>query len=57
MRMTTFTLLGQLCAFNPEEETISAYLKRTNIFFEANRIEKDKQKVTLFLNAIGAKTY
>ena len=49
-------LLGQLSAFNQEEETISAYLERTNIFFEANKIE-DKQKVTLFLNAIGAKTY
>ena len=50
-------LLGQLSAFNQEEETISAYLERTNIFFEANKIEEDKQKVTLFLNAIGAKTY
>ena len=50
-------LLGQLSAFNQEEETISAYLERTNIFFEANKIEEDKQKVTLFLTAIGAKTY
>ena len=50
-------LLGQLCAFNPEEETISAYLERTNIFFAANKIEEDKHKVTLFLNVIDAKTY
>ena len=39
------------------QETISAYLERTNIFFKANKIEEDKQKLTLFLNAIGAKTY
>ena len=45
-RMTTCgatTLLGQLAAFNQEEETISAYLERTNIFFEANKIEEDKR--------------
>ena len=45
--------LGQLAAFQPEEETISAYLERTNIFFEANEITTDKRKVTVFLNAIG----
>ena len=49
--------LGQLPSFNPEEETTSAYLERTIIFFEANKIEDDKQRITLFLNAIGAKTY
>ena len=56
MRMST-PLLGQLSSFNPEEETISAYLERTNSFFEANKIEEDKQRVTLFFNAIGAKIY
>ena len=51
------TPFGQLLPFKPEEETISAYLERTNIFFQANKIEEDKQKVTLFLNAVGAKMY
>ena len=49
--------LGQLASFQPEEETISAYLERTNIFFQANEITEDKRKVTVFLNAIGARTY
>ena len=51
------TYLGQLAAFQPEEETISVYLERTNIFFEANEITVDKRKVTVFLNAIGPRTY
>ena len=46
-RMTT-PLLGQLFPFKPEEETISTYLERTNIFFQANKIEDDKQKLKLF---------
>ena len=57
MAVTVAPLLGQLSSFNPEEEIISTYLERTNIFFAANKIEDDKQKVTLFLNAIDAKTY
>ena len=40
-----------------KRRTISAYSERTNIFFEANKIEEDKQRVTLFFNAIGAKIY
>ena len=51
------TYLGQLAEFQPEEETISVYIERTNIFFEANEITADKRKVTVFLNAIGPKTY
>ena len=47
----------QLTSFQPEEETILAYLERTNIFFQANKITEDKRKVTVFLNAIGARTY
>jgi len=42
--MSVAPLLGP---FNPEEEIISAYLERTNIFFAANKIEEDKQRVTL----------
>ena len=48
--------LGQLASFQPEVETISAYMERTNNFFQANEITEDKRKVyvTVFLNAIGA---
>ena len=49
--------LGKLAAFQPKEETISVYLERTYIFFEANKIITDKHKVTVFLNAIGPRTY
>jgi len=49
--------LAQLSAFQFEEETISAYLKRTHIFFQVNEITEDKHKATVILNAIGAKTY
>jgi len=49
--------LGQLSAFEFEEETISAYLERTHIFFQVNKITEDKCYVTVFLNAIGAKMY
>ena len=49
--------LRQLVSFQPEEETISVYLERTNIFFQANKITEDQCKVTVFLNPIGARTY
>ena len=49
--------LGQLSAFQQDSDTISAYLERVQIFFNANGIEEDKQKVAIFLNAIGARTY
>ena len=49
--------LGQLSAFQQDSDTISAYLERVQIFFNANGIEEDKQKVAIFLNAVGARTY
>ena len=47
---------GQLSQFNSEQETLSAYLERVDIFFQANNIAEKKQ-VGIFLSLIGAKTY
>lgn len=48
---------GQLSNFQQDSDTISAYLECVQIFFNANGIEEDKQKVPIFLNAVGAWTY
>ena len=50
-------IFGQLSFFHSEEETITAYLERTEIFFQANEITEDKCKVPIFLHVIGPKTY
>ena len=55
--MAAKQFLGQLSEFQQDSETISAYLERVQIFFNANGIEEDKQKVPIFLNAVGAQTY
>ena len=55
--MATKQYLGQLSAFQQESDIISAYLERVQIFFDANGIKEDKEKVPVFLNAVGAQTY
>ena len=47
---------GQLSQFDSEQETLSAYLERVDIFFQANNIAEEKQ-VGIFLSLIRAKTY
>ena len=47
---------GQLSQFEADQETMSAYLKRVEIFFQANNIAEEKQ-ASIFLSLIGAKTY
>ena len=42
--------------FQPENETIAAYLERVALFFEVNNIT-DEKKVSWLLNVMGAKTY
>ena len=49
--------LGQPSEFQQDSETIFTYLEHVQICFNANRIEEDKQKVPIFLNAVGARTY
>ena len=53
---TRMARLGQVNEFNPEKETISAYLERVEMFFLANDIHEDK-KVPVLLSVIGATTY
>jgi len=40
--------------FQPENESISAYLERIEMYFSANAVEEDKQ-VAVFLSVIGAR--
>ena len=47
---------GQLSQFEADQETMSAYLERVEIFFQANNIAEEKQ-AGIFLSLIGAKTY
>ena len=48
--------IGQMGEFKPDEEGISAYLERLQLFFVANSVEEGKQ-VAVLLSVIGAKTY
>ena len=48
--------IGQMGEFRPEEERISAYLERIQLFFVANSIADGKQ-VAVLLSVVGAKTY
>ena len=42
--------------FQPENESIAAYLKRVEPFFSANDIAAEK-RVPVFLSVIGGRTY
>ena len=50
------TQYGQLQEFQPESESIKAYLERASLYFAANEIAADK-KVPILLSSIGAPTY
>ena len=50
------TYYGKIEEFQPENESISAYLERIELYFSANAVEEGKQ-VAVFLSVIGAKTY
>ena len=53
MARSTF---GSLQEFQPDSESITAYLERTSVYFTANSIDAAKQ-VPVLLSVIGAKTY
>ena len=42
--------------FQPDSDTITAYIERMNLFFMANEIPNVK-KIAVFLSIIGGKTY
>ena len=47
---------GHPQAFNPDSETIAAYLECVELFLQANAVAEEK-KVTVFLSVIGRSTY
>ena len=54
--MATRTHHGRLNEFDVENETVTAYLERVELYFDANDVADDK-KVPVLLSNIGAKTY
>lgn len=54
--MATTTRHGRLNEFDVENETVTAYLERVELYFDANDVADDK-KVPVLLSNIGAKTY
>ena len=49
-------VFGNLQEFQPDSETITAYLEHTKVYFTANDIAAGK-RVAILLSVIGAKTY
>ena len=47
---------GNLIEFDPKTDSITAYVERITLYFQANEVANGK-KVATFLSAIGAKTY
>ena len=50
------TVIGHLPEFDPEKDSITAYVGRVKLFIEANGIE-DGRKVAVLLSVIGGKNY
>ena len=55
-KMSSTNTIGTISEFQPENETIAAYLERVALFFEVNNIA-DEKKVSWLLNVMRAKTY
>ena len=53
---TRMATVGHIEAFNSDNERITTYLERVELFFVANEVKEDKQVATL-LSVIGSKTY
>ena len=48
--------MGRVREFNPQEENITSYLERLQLYFEVNGVPEDKQ-VPALLTVVGAKVY
>ena len=48
--------MGRVKEFNPQEENITAYLERLQLYFECNGVEEAK-RVPALLTLVGAKVY
>ena len=55
-RMAHVRNYGRIECFQPENETIGAYLERVELYFQANDIA-DGKKVSILLTSIGDTTY
>ena len=51
------TAIGKIEQFKPEEESITAYLDRVELYFTANDITQGEKKVTIFLSEVGVQAY
>ena len=51
------TAIGKIEQFKAEEEWITAYLERVELYFAANDIDEDEKKVTVFLSVVGIQAY
>ena len=49
-------IIGSVGEFNPDQESITTYLERMDIYFEANGISADK-RVASFLSIVRRETY
>ena len=49
-------VIGSVGEFQPEAESISAYVERVEMFFAANSVPSER-KVAVFLSLVGAKTF
>ena len=49
-------LVGRLGLFNPEDESVVAFLECVDLFFKVNKVE-DNSKVAVFLTVIGPSNY
>lgn len=54
--VTIAQILGELKAFDPATDTVSAYVERAELLFSVNNISTDK-KAAVFLNAVGKEHY
>ena len=55
-RMAAVPIIGHIQEYRPENELLSTYLERVELFFAANDV-KDEKQVAAFLSLIGSKTY
>ena len=56
LKLVMATLLGKLEEFDPASGSITAYVERVHLFFDANSVAEGKQ-VAVFLSVRGSKTY
>ena len=53
--MATDTI-GQLSEFNPEIDSVTAYIERVQFFLEANEIKREKY-IAVLISTIGIRTH